>query len=142
MEKLLKEIKFPYTVTYGTIETCGIATYSHPNEYKIESVGKPIINGLIEKDNIIYYQNRDNIESLNDFGTKDKDGNLYFIARTSDYNAQSRKIAEILRDVPFIEDCILYKVPTLNIKNPCLLVNIDYEKAEKAKITEKKKLKR
>jgi long-subunit acyl-CoA synthetase (AMP-forming) len=57
MEKLLKEIKFPYTVTYGTIETCGIATYSHPNEHKIESVGKPIINGLIEKDNIIYYQN-------------------------------------------------------------------------------------
>jgi hypothetical protein len=139
-EQFLKEIKFPYTITYGTIETFGIATYSNPYEFKIESVGKGIINNIIIIDNIICdidrgicrYRRYDKY-SLNDFGIKDKDGNIYFICRSDDYSIRSRKIEEIVKEIPFILDCVLFKA-LFKTEKPYLLVRIDYEQTELMKI--------
>jgi len=135
IEKILKKIKFPYTVTYGTVETCGIATYSHPSEHKIESVGKEII-GIYIIDNVIHYLT----DSLNDLGIKDKDGNIYFISRTNNYTIQSRRIEDILKNIPFIKECIIRK-SLKDKEEPYLLVRIDFEQAERMKISDEEEIK-
>ncbi len=132
-EKLLKKIKFPYTITYGTVETCGIATYSHPSEFKLESVGREIIGNIPIENNIIYHNNK----SLGDIGLKDINGNIHFASRSSDYNIQSRKIEELLKEnIPFIEECVLHQSLTPK-ENPYLLVNINLDEAEIVGLTNK-----
>ena len=142
IEKLLKKINFPYTVTYGTIETCGIATYSHPFEHKIESVGKEIINNIIVENNIIFHllhwPNWKN-KSLNDVGIKDRDGNIYFLCRTSEYSSQSKKIEDILSYIPFISEYIIRK-SEVSGELPYLLVNVDFDQAESKGITSNKEI--
>jgi hypothetical protein len=145
MEKLLKKINFPYTVTYGTVETCGIATYSDPSNFKLESVGKSITGNVTVIDNIIILHrilikfNTPLDISLDDLGIKDKDGNIYFICRTSDYNTQSKRIEEVLRHIPFISECVLYKSLIPN-ENPYLLINIDYDQVENAELTDSREV--
>lgn len=131
VEKLLKKIKFPYTITYGTVETYGIATYSHPEEFQIESVGRDIIGNIVIQNGKIFHRWRGN---LKDYGFKDPNGNIYFICRDSSYGLQTKRVEEILKQIPFVAECILRK-SLKDKEDPYLLVTIDYDQAEIMKIT-------
>jgi hypothetical protein len=122
-EKLLKKIKFPYSITYGTVETYGIATYSHPDEFKIESVGRDICGILLFKDGVLHHKWKG---SLKDCGIKDCNGDIYFMFRDSSYGLQSKRVEEILKQIPFISECILKKSSKPK-DHPYLIVTIDYE---------------
>ena len=131
-EKMLKRIKFPYTITYGTTETMGIATYSDPSEFKIGSVGKVIMfRNIISFAGKLHLVDREMIP-LHDIGYKDSEGHLFLTSREDevihteqDLNV-SRDIEKIFKSVPVIEECYL-----LNVHDRIyLLVNLDKEKCE------------
>jgi long-subunit acyl-CoA synthetase (AMP-forming) len=131
-EKMLKRIKFPYTITYGTTETMGIATYSDPSEFKIGSVGKVIMfRNIISFAGKLHLVDREMIP-LHDIGYKDAEGHLFLTSREDevihteqDLNV-SRDIEKIFKSVPVIEECYL-----LNVHDRIyLLVNLDKEKCE------------
>lgn len=135
IEKFLQKVKFPYTVTYGTVETCGIATYTNPKSFKIESVGRSIIGNIRIINDRIYHVNTSKksgyeLEDLKDIGHKDEDENIYFVCRNSKYSMQSLKITETLRRIPLISDCALCNPIEKDEKNPYLLVNVNWEYAE------------
>jgi hypothetical protein len=135
-EKLLKKIKFPYTVTYGTVETYGIATYSHPSEHIIESVGRDICGELLIQNGVIFHKGKGD---LRDYGFKDQNGNIYFMWRDSSYGLQTKRVEDVLKQIPFVSECILKK--SLKLKeHPYLIITVDYEQAESMKIKTNKEL--
>ena len=97
-ELALKKTKFPYTITYGTVETMGLASYSDPSKFEFGSVGKPIMS--------ILSCNNDDI-------LKVRGNNLHFFHRrgeeiNSEYGFMiSKSIEKILQGLPYVIDCIL-----------------------------------
>jgi hypothetical protein len=130
-ELALKNAKFPYTITYGTIETMGLASYSDPKDFVFGSVGKLLPHAdespsKITEDDILKIKNK---------------GNLYFYHRrgeelTTDYGyIISRKVEDILKGLPYVIDCLLImswwsRNPTLN-----LIVSVDKEVCDYYRIT-------
>lgn len=100
IQKTLKKLKVPFTVTYGRVEDGGISTYSDPKDYIIESVGKFLLINLTDiDDEDLLYQNNDGI--------------VYFDRRKSDEikTAEgfiiSEEIERILSNIPYVKDCLL-----------------------------------
>ena len=121
-ELALKKAKFPYTVTYGTIETMGLVSYSDPKDFVFGSVGKVI--RLLPNENV------EEFSMSNGDVIKVKRGNLYFYHRrgeelSTDYGyIISRKVEDILKGLPYVIDCLLV---TDNQKTLNLIVSIDKE---------------
>lgn len=110
MESTLKSMKVPYTITYGSVETCGLVSYSDPKDFKIGTLGK-IINPFIDINDI-----------CND--TISVDENLNIISSDEEYTEfefTASKYEKILKGLPLVTDCILTKFNNELI----LLVNID-----------------
>jgi hypothetical protein len=102
LEITLKEYKVPFTITYGTIETCGIASYSDPKDFKIGGVGRmlPIARkSLIEGNDNIYLNNEI----------------LYFVDRMEENaiinNSRiiTRDVERIFKGLPLVTDCVLLR---------------------------------
>lgn len=128
METTLKSMKIPYTITYGSVESCGIATYSDPKDFKIGTVGKIVNNIVTYTDNlgITVYHGNTYIKS-DDVLITDKECNIIFLNRT-DETIQTefgfiitRDVEKILKGLPLVTDCVLTKYNNSII----LLVNID-----------------
>ena len=131
-EELLKSIKFPYTITYGTVETCGIATYSNPKNFVINSCGEVIniTNSLIEQNERLRIMNNGQIEELDDRGIiKQRTNNTLFFFNRTDETIETeygfiitRDIEKILKSLPLITDCVLFLIKDRELS---LLVNLD-----------------
>jgi len=139
-EEILKKIKFPYTITYGTVETCGIATYSKPKDFLIESTGEPLSTDLkrTSENNLVYLKPDDSnipidgqyrMYQLDDKG-EFRDNQLFFECRKSEVLETSygfivsRKAEKILKSLNLVTDCILvvYEEELVMIAN----INKDY----------------
>ncbi len=119
IETTLKRINFPYTITYGTVETCGIATYSDPKDFIIHSCGKRLpIPALI--------LDQHDRESGDDYRIDDNNI-LFFKARSENIIKTefgftiSNEVENILKSLPLVIDCMLIQYEQRLI----LLVNID-----------------
>ena len=119
IEQILKKIKFPYTITYGTIETGGITTYTDPKKFNLGTVGKPLSNNLrISNTNIVYHKLVDFEKELyadcqlDDIGNFQKHDLVLECRKEeilkSSYGFIISRIAEkILKSLPLVIDCIL-----------------------------------
>jgi acyl-CoA synthetase (AMP-forming)/AMP-acid ligase II len=119
IESTLKYIKLPYTVTYGTVETCGIASYTSPKFFQEGSCGDLLfsdfnyMNNILEDDTVhitdnltLYFENRRDEEIKTEYGF-----------------TISRDVESILKNLPLVIDCVLI----LYNDELKLLVNIDLE---------------
>lgn len=139
MEYLLKDIKFPYTVTYGTVETMGIISYSNHKQFELGSVGHIIDPSLKIHNESICYLLETGIEDqyfnvdLGDIGYIEKDKPvLYFQHRKSDEIVTeygftiAGTIERIVKDLPHTVDCMLI----MHNNELVLIVNIDEDYAD------------
>ena len=127
IERTLKLLKFPFTITYGTVETSGIASFSLPNEFVVRSCGQPLFPSEVSyyKDDSLFITNN----------------NLFFIGRNNEYirirNSKgeevliSRSSEDILRHLPFVDDCILIE----DNNNIHLFITLDYKLVEEVNIS-------
>jgi long-subunit acyl-CoA synthetase (AMP-forming) len=134
LEMTLKEYKVPFTITYGTIETCGIASYSDPKNFKVGSVGKMLKTSrknLIER--IIPKKENDNIFCNNE-------DTLYFISRmeenivSNEGKIITRDVEKIFKSLPLVIDCVLVQ----DKEDLYLLVTIDTQYCDIYGITHKR----
>jgi long-chain acyl-CoA synthetase len=140
IEEILKKVKFPYTITYGTVETCGIATYSSPKNFIKGTVGKPLSDFLKVKSNfnssqnqLFYFKLVDPEKELykdcelEDIGNFDNDGNLKFECRTdeilnTDFGFVIPRTTErILKGINLVSDCLL----VIEDDELIMVVNVD-----------------
>lgn len=131
IENMFKWIGIPYTVTYGTTETMGIATYTEPDKFKKGSVGM-----VLPYKNIITFSNKlflasNEFAPLNDTGYKVVE-TLYFTGRedevlyTKDDILDVFLLEKLYKSIPLIDDCFFIVVKG----KVFLVVNLNNEYCE------------
>jgi acyl-CoA synthetase (AMP-forming)/AMP-acid ligase II len=136
IENLFKWSEVPYTITYGTTETMGIATYTEPSKFKKGSVGDVLpYKNIITFSNKLFLVNSE-LNYLGDTGYK-KGETLYFTGKEGDifYNSKnlvilSNRIIDLFRNITLIEACYIVMIKDRLF----LIVNLNESYCEKEKI--------
>lgn len=123
IETILKKIKFPFTITYGIIENCGISTYSKPKEFVFGSCGKMLQSTVID--------------SVDDRFEVDTNYNFFFKCREEEIITTkfgftiTRDVEKILKNLPLVKDCVFIKW----YDDLILIVNIDFNHIDSKNIS-------